>query len=164
MLAHAGCAPDSARIVRSADLRFRGQDFELVVDLPEGPYAPASEAGIAEAFRAAYERTFSRVPPGIEIEVVNVRVAARAGGAGAGAAEGEAGAAVRAVRGAREVRKGTRPAYFPEHGRPTRTPVFDRYALRPGDRFRVRRSSRSASRQWWSAPAGTSRSTPGETS
>ena len=135
VLAHAGCAPDSARIVRSADLRFRGQDFELVVELPEGPYAPVSEAGIAEAFRAAYERTFSRAPPGIEIEVVNVRVAARAGGAGAGAAEGEAGAAVRAVREAREVRKGTRPAYFPEHGRPTRTPVFDRYALRPGDRF-----------------------------
>ena len=31
--------------------------------------------------------------------------------------------------------KGTRPAYFPERDGPVETPVYDRYALRPGDRF-----------------------------
>ncbi len=132
VLGHAGFAPGAARIARSADLRFRGQDFELVVALPEGPYAPASEADVAEAFRAAYERAFSRTPPGVGVEVVNVRVAARAGGAEAG---GGAGPAARSARGGREPRKGARPAYFPEYGRLARTPVFDRYALRPGDRF-----------------------------
>ena len=133
VLAHTGLDPGAAEIVRSADLRFRGQDFELVVELPEGPYLPASQPGIAEAFRAAYERAFSRVPPGVDIEVVNVRVAARAGGGGG---RGEVdGGAVRRAPADRDVRKGTRPAYFPEYGRPMPTPVFDRYALRPGDTF-----------------------------
>ena len=133
VLAHAGLAPDTARIVRSADLRFRGQDFEIVVDLPAGPYTRASEGAIADAFRAAYERAFSRVPPGVGIEVVNVRVAARAGGEGRRTET--TGADIRAARGERDARKGTRLAYFPEYRRPMRTPVFDRYMLRPGDRF-----------------------------
>ena len=133
VLAQAGLRPESARTVRSADLRFRGQDFEIVVELPAGPYAPASEGAIADAFRAAYERAFSRVPPGVGIEVVNARVAARAGGEGRGT--GATGAEIRTVRGGRDARKGTRLAHFPEYRRPMRTPVFDRYALRPGDRF-----------------------------
>ena len=132
VLAHAGFARACARIARSADLRFRGQDFELVVELPEGPYTPESEDAIGAAFRGAYEIAFSRVPPGVGIEVVNVRVAARAGGERN--AGGEAVAAP-APRGERAVRKGMRLAYFPDLGRHARTPVFDRYALRPGDRF-----------------------------
>ena len=133
VLAHAGLAPETARIVRSADLQFRGQDFEIVVELPAGPYMRASEGAIANAFRAAYERAFSRVPPGVGIEVVNVRVAARAGGEGRRTEM--TGADIRAARGERDARKGTRLAYFPEYRRPMRTPVFDRYMLYPGDRF-----------------------------
>ena len=133
VLAHTGLDPSAARIVRSADLRFRGQDFELVVDLPEGPYTAASAGAIAEAFRSAYEQAFSRVPPGVDLEVVNVRVAVRAGGE-RGGEDLDAGPAGRAAAD-RDARKGTRSAYFPEHGRPARTPVFDRYALRPGDGF-----------------------------
>ena len=143
VLAHTGLDPGSVRLIRSGDLRFRGQDFELVVALPEGPYAAASAGGIEAAFRSAYERTFSRVPPGVEIEIVNVRVAARAGGEGEEGSEGaapppgpaaasEAAPAHRAGRGAR---KGVRPAYFPERGGTVATPVFDRYRLRPGDGF-----------------------------
>ena len=133
VLAHAGLAPETARIVRSADMRFRGQDFEIVVELPAGPYARTAEGAIADAFRTAYERAFSRVPPGVGIEVVNVRVTARAGGEGRRdeATDAEVGAA----REGCAARKGTRLAYFPEHRRPVRTPVFDRYLLRPGDRF-----------------------------
>ena len=138
VLAHAGFAPETARIERSADLRFRGQDFELVVELPEGPYAPASKGSIEDAFRRAYERAFSRVPPGVGIEVVNIRVAARAGGEGSGSADedrdGES-ADPGGVGGERDPRKGFRAAYFPERRSPIRTLVFDRYALRPGDRF-----------------------------
>jgi N-methylhydantoinase A len=32
-------------------------------------------------------------------------------------------------------RKGTRPAYFPDHGRHVETPVYDRYAFEPGLTF-----------------------------
>ena len=45
-----------------------GQDFEIVVELPAGPYTRASEGTIADAFRVADERAFSRVPPGIGTE------------------------------------------------------------------------------------------------
>ena len=132
VLAHTGLDPGTAEFVRSADLRFRGQDFELVVDLPEGPYAPASAGDIADAFRRAYERVFSRVPPGVEVEVVSVRVAARAGGEGRARVDGRG---VPSGGASRKTCKGTRSAYFPEHGGPVETPVYDRYALRPGDRF-----------------------------
>ena len=64
---------------------------------------------------------------------VNVRVAARAGGEGRRTETTDAD--IRAARGERDARKGTRLAYFPEYRRPMRTPVFDRYMLRPGDRF-----------------------------
>ena len=64
---------------------------------------------------------------------VNVRVAARAGGEGRRTET--TGADIRAARGERDARKGTRLAYFPEYRRPMRMPVFDRYMLRPGDRF-----------------------------
>ena len=132
VLAHTGLDPRTAEIVRSADLRFRGQDFELVVELPEGPYGPASAEDIAHAYRRAYERVFSRVPPGVGIEVVSVRVAARVGGEERGRVDG---ADTPSGGASREVRKGARPAYFPELGGPVETPVYDRYALRPGDRF-----------------------------
>ena len=132
VLAHTGLDPGTAQVVRSADLRFRGQDFELVVDLPEGPYAPASAGDITDAFRRAYERVFSRVPPGVEVEVVSVRVAARVGGEGRAKVDGRGAPSGGASR---EACKGTRPAYFPEHGGPVETTVYDRYALRPGDRF-----------------------------
>ena len=75
----------------------------------------------------------SRVPPGIGTEGVNVRVAARAGGEGRRTET--TGADTRAARGERDARKGTRLAYSPEYRRPMRMPVFDRYMLRPGDRF-----------------------------
>ena len=132
VLAHTGLDPGTAEFVRCADLRFRGQDFELVVELPEGPYAPASAGDISDAFRRAYERVFSRVPPGVEVEVVSVRVAARAGGEGRARVDGQG---VPSGDASRKTCKGTRSAYFPEYAGPVETPVYDRYALRPGDRF-----------------------------
>ena len=86
---------------------------------PEGPYAPASAAGIAAAFRRDYERVYSRVPPGVDIEVVSVRVAARAGGEGRARTDRRRATSVGASR---ETRKGTRPAYFPECERDGRDP------------------------------------------
>ena len=63
---------------------------------------------------------------------MSIRVAARTGGEGRATADGRGVAPGDAGR---EVRKGTRPAYFPERDGPVETPVYDRYALRPGDRF-----------------------------
>ena len=122
-----GLPRKAAKVTRRADLRYLGQAFELVVDLPKGPYTAKSEGPIRAAFERAYRNTFSRLPPGVAVECVNVRVAVRAevpGGTLAfRGAEGKGGAGAR---------KGSRPAYFPERGGFVETPVFDRYRLRPG--------------------------------
>ncbi|WP_207541263.1 hydantoinase/oxoprolinase family protein [Sabulicella rubraurantiaca] len=59
---------------RSADLRFAGQGYEVVTELPAGPYGPQSEGAIRTAFEAAYERIFSRRPGVATIEMINIRV------------------------------------------------------------------------------------------
>ena len=125
------------QVARSADLRFRGQDFELVVALPEGPYAPASEARIAEAFRR-------RLRAGLLAD------AARGSGsrwstsgsrpATGGAEAGGGGSAPRRGRPRRReprgLARGPAPRTSRRYGRAwPETPVFDRYALRPGDCF-----------------------------
>lgn len=74
-LADCGAVP---RILRSADLRFVGQGFEVVTPLPEGPYDSSSARDLLEAFQALYLQTFAQVPPKGEIEIVNIRVAVSA--------------------------------------------------------------------------------------
>lgn len=66
------------RILRSADLRFVGQGFEVVTTLPAGPYGESAMEMIAEAFKAAYRQTFSQIPPNGQVEIVNIRVAVSA--------------------------------------------------------------------------------------
>ena len=74
-------APDQTvapRILRSADLRFAGQGFEVVTTLPAGPYGDNAATLIGDAFKAVYLQTFSQVPPAGDIEIVNIRVAVSA--------------------------------------------------------------------------------------
>lgn len=66
------------RILRSADLRFAGQGFEVVTTLPAGPYGDNAATLIGDAFKAVYLQTFSQVPPAGDIEIVNIRVAVSA--------------------------------------------------------------------------------------
>jgi N-methylhydantoinase A len=67
--------------VRSADLRYFGQAWEVRVELPAGPFDAAAAAETAERFHAAHERRFgysyreARGAPGRHvIEWVNLRV------------------------------------------------------------------------------------------
>ena len=60
---------------RFADMRYLGQGFETLVALPPGPCTDT--AGIVAAFRAHYERIFTRTIDWAEIELVNVRLVAR---------------------------------------------------------------------------------------
>jgi N-methylhydantoinase A len=56
---------------RSAFMRYRGQGHEIAVPLPERPYAAADAALFREAFEDAYRRLYSRVIPGVEVEVLS---------------------------------------------------------------------------------------------
>jgi N-methylhydantoinase A len=127
VIADSGLKLETASVRRLADGRFAGQGFDLVVDLPDGPYTDGepTRARLAEAFEAAYREKFALTPPPVPIEFVNIRVAVRAPVAGAEVRARAAAAAGSAV-------KGTRRVYFPEAKDFVATTVYDRARLAPG--------------------------------
>ena len=114
-------------VQRYADGRFVGQGYDLVVPLPDGPY---DAARLQEAFEAASREKFSRTPPDVPIEFINIRITMRAAVPGTRVAVRSSDNGAPAVQ-----RKNQRPAYFPELGDYTETPVYERKKMRAGDRF-----------------------------
>ncbi|MBV7486471.1 hydantoinase/oxoprolinase family protein [Bordetella sp. BOR01] len=114
------------RVVRSADLRFVGQGFEVVTTLPTGPYGQNALAMIEDAFKAAYRQMFGQVPPGGDIEIVNIRVAVIAQ---AQAAEFDATAP---AAGAARAEQGRRDIWVGAWGRYESVPVYHRELLPVG--------------------------------
>jgi N-methylhydantoinase A len=132
VMADTGLKLETATVSRLADGRFLGQGFDLVVDLPPGPYADSAETRhrLAATFETAYRDKFALTPPDVPIEFINIRVAVRAPVAGADVTvHGDAGGAGNAV-------KGHRPVYFAERGGFVETAVYQRDRLQPGDEVR----------------------------
>jgi N-methylhydantoinase A len=132
VMADTGLKLETATVTRLADGRFLGQGFDLVVDLPPGPYMDNTESRrrLAGAFEAAYRDKFALTPPDVPIEFINIRVAVRAPVAGADVTvHGETADGGRAV-------KGPRPAYFAERRGFVDTTVYDRGRLVSGDEVR----------------------------
>ena len=114
-------------VERAADLRFVGQGFEVVTVLPPGPYSAASAAQVRDAFEAAYRRIFGFVPPGGEVEIINIRVALTSAAAAA-ELDVPAGSLAEAIPKAR------RAAWSGDDAQYVEMPVYDRYLLGRGAR------------------------------
>jgi N-methylhydantoinase A len=71
-----GVPPGDRRTLRSADLRYHGQSFELSVTVPPGALSTADIERLAAEFHAAHERAYGYAAPEDPIELVNVRLAA----------------------------------------------------------------------------------------
>jgi N-methylhydantoinase A len=56
---------------RSAFMRYRGQGHEIAVPLPIRDYRDGDAAELRAAFEDAYRRLYSRVIPGVEVEVLS---------------------------------------------------------------------------------------------
>jgi N-methylhydantoinase A len=56
---------------RSAFMRYRGQGHEIAVPVPVRLYQAADAQALLAAFETAYRRLYSRVIPGIEVEVLS---------------------------------------------------------------------------------------------
>jgi N-methylhydantoinase A len=133
VIADTGFALDHATVQRYADGRFVGQGFDLVVALPAGPYDAGEPEAVRrrlhDAFEAASREKFSRTPPDVPVEFINIRVSVRVAIPGAeiafSGANGGGGAAL----------KGQRDAYFPERGGYVSTAIYARPRLAPGDGF-----------------------------
>jgi N-methylhydantoinase A len=129
VMADTGLKLESATVRRLADGRFLGQGFDLVVDLPDGPYddSDGSRRRLAAAFESAYRDKFALTPPEVPIEFINIRVAVRAPVSGADVTvHREGGGGSTAVKGRRRV-------FFPHVRDFVETTVYDRARLSPGD-------------------------------
>jgi len=67
----AGAPQAKLAVVRTADMRYRGQGHEITVDLPPGDFTAASRAKLIELYEAGYAATFGRTIPGLSVEIMN---------------------------------------------------------------------------------------------
>ncbi|WP_313291620.1 hydantoinase/oxoprolinase family protein [Rhizobium rhizoryzae] len=117
-------------VIYSADVRFRGQNFELGIEVARrvgnAPVEIASVDVILERFYEAHERSYGFANRQAPVEIVNCRAIASA--------------SLGVPRPPREEASGTRrpqaPAHrdvFYEKAKPVKTPVFNRADLHAGD-------------------------------
>lgn len=97
-----GCAREAIVYERKADLRYRGQAYELSVPVTVGALDPARFAETIDAFHALHERLYGFARLGTPLELVNLRAAGKVptprNGLGASAADGELQQARRDMR------------------------------------------------------------------
>jgi N-methylhydantoinase A len=127
-----GFSPEAMQLVRSADLRYFGQAWEVRVEVPPGHLDRASADVAVTRFHAAHQQTYGYSyadQPGHRIEWVNRRVA------GIGPlrrpsiqrrANDLPGSEERALRGYRQV-------HFEAGASALETPIYARQRLQPGD-------------------------------
>lgn len=131
VLKTAGVKESEMVFERSADLRYTGQGYEIHVPIPAGALGKDSKEEIQKNFWKEYKRLYGRYVKNVSVEGVNWRLWARGPiprfkmnlGQGRGA------------KGVEGARKGKRKVFFSEENRFIDTPVYDRYLLKPGDRF-----------------------------
>ncbi|HEU0041812.1 MAG TPA: hydantoinase/oxoprolinase family protein, partial [Jiangellaceae bacterium] len=124
-----GFAPAERHFVRTADLRYFGQAYEVRVDVPDGPVTPALTSTVAEAFHAEHRKLYGydfRDNDRQEVEWVNLRVT------GVGPIRKPGIREIPAGGGAENARTGTRRVYFDEW---LETPIYDRAKFGAGDRI-----------------------------
>ncbi|HSF29332.1 MAG TPA: hydantoinase/oxoprolinase family protein [Candidatus Tectomicrobia bacterium] len=118
------------RLVRSADLRYAHQSFELTCPMPAGQLTQASVQHLVEAFHHEHRRLYTYDLPHAPVELVNLRVTAigllpRVKSQDAGVSALDLHSAVAEVR----------PVYFDQLGGFAETPCYVRQRLGPGMTF-----------------------------
>jgi N-methylhydantoinase A len=121
--------PERRRTERWVEMRYAGQNYELPVQVPDGPVTAGTVGRLAKLFAAEHERMYGYSADEEAMQIVTFRL--RAIGEVARAelhrtppGDADPAAAVRA----------TREVYLPESGGFTPCPVYDRTRLEPGHR------------------------------
>ena len=126
-LTEAGARREEIRFERHADMRHVGQGFEIQVPLPDRELEPSDLPALCEAFFGTYQQLFERRVEDVPIEALTWRL-------GASAPAPRVNLAFQAMQGAAPAaRKGERTVHFPTGS--FQVGVWNRYGLRPGDRF-----------------------------
>lgn len=125
-----GVASERRVVSRTADLRYRGQNYELAVPLPPGAVTAATLDALAAGFAAAHQQRFGFVAEHEPVQVVTLRLEAAALVSKAQfTAEPNSGPSAEAALIA------NRDVYLPELGGMVSCPVYRRDRLRAGNRF-----------------------------
>ena len=124
LLLDAGVALSDMQFIRSADMRYAGQGFEISVGLPGREYGPEHGQEFRRSFEKEYLNIYQRLCPEIPIEGVNWRLVATGPHPqiGAGSWWSKEASIAAAL-------KGKRPIYLPGKGKYKEVPVYDRYRL-----------------------------------
>jgi N-methylhydantoinase A len=129
VLESSGVSSAQINYQRTADMRYVGQGHEVSVSLPSDALSVRDAATITAEFERTYEMLYGRKGPDVPLEVINWRVVA------SGPRPEINIKLPRMTRKGGNAQKASRQAYFPERERYIDTPVFDRYALKPGMQF-----------------------------
>ena len=127
LLESAGVHSEDINIERSADMRYVGQGFEIVVPLPNGDLGQESRDDLAAAFDNTYESMFGRVLNDVPIEAITWRMTASEPHPRPDIRFQSAGSSADT-----EAIKGERSVFLTEANEFVECPVFDRYGLAPG--------------------------------
>ena len=114
------------KLAKVADMRYRGQGYNVRVSLPVGACDPNA---MRASFETEYRLHYGRIYEDVEIELVNLRLVARRPAASPYVPPKLA----KAADDVSQARKGTRRAWFGGAGY-VDCPVFDRYRLAAGHR------------------------------
>ena len=127
LLTAAGVEAEDIRMERSADMRYVGQGFEIVVPVPSGKLGPGLQEALAATFSETYESLFGRILSDVPVETITWRLSA---------SEPPPRPDIRFRTVGPETHggglKGERPVFLTEEGRFVDCPVLDRYGLEPG--------------------------------
>lgn len=121
-------AEKDRRLVRRTELRYHGQNFELPVELPEGPITAETVEETLRSFERTHERVYGYYQEGAQVEAVTFRVEANGITPKVGLhTDPEAGEDPGAAfLGNRDMYTDAALGFRP-------TPVYDRTLLRPGN-------------------------------
>src|SRR5215471_16758279 len=128
VLESSGLAVKEIRYQRTVDMRYVGQGHEVSVRLPSGALSQQHVPQITAEFEETYRGLYGRKGPDVALEIINWRVVA------SGPRPEMSLQLSRDTSDKTDARKGSRRAYFPESGF-VETPVYDRYAFKPGLEF-----------------------------
>ena len=128
-LARGGLDARGLVVERSLDVRYVGQNFELSVPVPAGPFDAAARQSTGEAFHGVHRRMYGYDQRDKEIELVTFRIAARLPVPRPGLRNRP-----RTPRGGGPEPASRRPVFFEGAGGFVDCPVYDRERLDDGDR------------------------------
>lgn len=126
--AREGIAPEARALSLRVDMRYAGQNYEIAVDLPDGPIGENSLSALREGFLARHKQLYGFVAEADAIQMVTYRLQATGL-----VPKAQMPAFPDAGPDASAARTGQRPVWMREAGRFAQTPIYDRTLLKPGN-------------------------------